>query len=129
MKRIVAIFGILALMVLPVSAQAAHSVTLTWSSTDTGVTFNVYKASGACPAAAPASVATPAPFVKIASAITPLTYTDTSSNLTAGTIWCYFVTEFIAATSTAAAQESAPSNLAGGTIPLGKPTITIEIFQ
>lgn len=108
----------------------AHFVVLTWSDTDTGVTFNVYKAAGACPAAAPSGFpATPSPFTKIASAIAPLTFTDSSSNLTAGTVWCYTTTSFIAATSTAAAQESAASNLAPATIPLLAPTVTTIIVH
>lgn len=49
MKKLACVLAILCLAV-PVRAQAAHFVTLTFVDADTGVTFNMYRAPGACPA-------------------------------------------------------------------------------
>jgi hypothetical protein len=68
---------------LSASAQAAHSVNLTWadSTNPTGTTYNVYRATGLCSG-------TPA-FSKIASAVAAKTYQD--STVTPGN-YCYAVT-------------------------------------
>jgi hypothetical protein len=95
-------FAAIILISAPVHAQA-HSVSLKWNpSTDDGVSYNVYRLSGACPSSGTSG------FSKITG--TPLagtTYTD--STVAAGT-YCYY------ATSVLNGAESAPSNLAAAVI-------------
>jgi len=84
MKRLFFLVFALLIFALPGNAQAAHSVTLSWSpSSSTGVTgYNVYRFVGACgPTVA---------FTKLASTTTALTYVD--SAVTAGATYCYTVT-------------------------------------
>jgi hypothetical protein len=76
------------LLAAPAFAQSAHSVTLSWTiSPDAGanpaLTYNVYRAPSACPAAGP-----PANQVKIGSA-SVLTFQDTSVSI--GQVYCYTV--------------------------------------
>jgi len=103
-----AFFAIFLLLCTADHAQA-HSVTLTWtSSTDAGVTYNVYRLSGACPATVTAG------FSKITpSSIAATTFTD--SAMAPGT-YCYY------ATSVLNGAESLPSNLATAVILPGAPT-------
>jgi fibronectin type 3 domain-containing protein len=105
---------LLAVLSLSLSAQAAnHSATLSWMDTQNpaGTTYNVYRATGLCSG-------TPA-FSKLATAIVPMTYVDTT--VTPGN-YCYGVTavsngvESSMSTSAAAAVPSfAPSALVTAT--------------
>src|SRR5271163_1577295 len=118
MKRIVAIFGILALAALPLSAQATgHKATLTWTAPPDAVatsTYNVYRAAAACPSG---GVTGTLSFTKItATPITALTYVD--STIGVGQ-WCYYVTQVQAGT------ESAQSNTSGGTAAPLSPPLTV----
>jgi hypothetical protein len=116
----------LALAGISTPAQAAHSVTLTWTeSVDTTSTYVVYRAPGACPAAGTTPL--PASFVQVGtnsapSSGTSLSFTDTSATLTAGA-WCYDVEATLAGVS------SKPSNFAPVTIAPGAVTITVTIAQ
>jgi hypothetical protein len=108
-----------------VCAQATgHSATLTWTTSDGGTLFNVYRAPGACPASAPTAFpATPASFVKLnATPIGALIYTD--NTITPGT-FCYIVTEL----GSGGTPESGPSNLASATPLPSAVTITITIVK
>jgi fibronectin type 3 domain-containing protein len=92
-------------------AQAQHSVSLTWTDTTSGVTYNMYRATGAC--------ASGLVFSKLNStAITATAYTDASS-LTAGTTYCYQVTAV-----NSSGVESIPSNEAPAVIPNPPPAPT-----
>lgn len=84
-----------------------HSVTLNWTDTlnPAGTTYSVYRATGLCSG-------TPT-FSKIASALTVLTYVDTT--VTPGN-YCYSVS------ATYAGMESAQSNTAGAPVPSFPPT-------
>lgn len=108
MKKIVRIL-LLAILILPLMADAAvHYTVITWNASgDTGATYNVFKASGSCPASGIPTGAT-----KIASGLTALTFTDSASTLTAGQVNCYYVTAQVNGT------ESGPSNTAGATTPV-----------
>lgn len=115
MNKLIAM-AVLALASLPAMA-ASHSVTLGWTagSDDTG--FNVYRASGTCPATV--SPTTPG-FTKLASP-TATTYADTT--VTVGT-WCYFVT------GTASGAESVASNdVNPQVVPLAPTGLTITVVQ
>lgn len=97
-------------------AQTTHQAVLSWAApTDAvpGSTYNVYRASGACPASGLGALI----FTKVNSTgITTLTYTDTG--LAVG-VYCYY------ATQVQNTVESVPSNTAGGTV---RPnTVTIQI--
>jgi len=87
-------------------AQTQHVVTLTWTDTanPSGTTYSVYRATGLC-SGSPT-------FSKIASAVAPKTYDDTS--VTPGN-YCYQVT------ATANGMESAPSNTAMAPVPAFAP--------
>ena len=87
----------------------SHSVSLTWTaSTDSGVSYNVYRLSGACPTSGTAG------FSKITTAtITATAYTDTTA--TPGD-YCYY------ATSVLNGAESIPSNMASAVILPAPPT-------
>ena len=102
--------------ILQASAQTAHSATLTWSAPSdatTGSTYNIYRATGACPTSGLGTLT----FAKVnAAPITALTYVD--SGLTVGT-YCYYATQVQSST------ESLPSNTAGG--PARPGTITVQI--
>jgi hypothetical protein len=78
-------------------AMAAHTVDLAWTDTDTGVTFNIYRGSGACSTSPAFTVVNTAPIV-------PLAFTDTGLNVGK---YCYYAT----AVDTASGLESLPSNL------------------
>jgi hypothetical protein len=101
-------FVILTLLCAAARAQA-HSVSLTWTaSADGGVSYNVYRFSGACPSTGTSG------FSKITlSPATATTYTD--STAAPGT-YCYY------ATSVLNGAESAPSNLASAVILPAAPT-------
>ncbi|HKT10337.1 MAG TPA: hypothetical protein VJW77_00790 [Terriglobia bacterium] len=91
------------------ACAAGHSTTLTWgASVDTGVTYNVYRATGSCPASGIPSGAT-----KITSGLTALTYLDT--NVSAGNVFAYYVTAQLNGV------ESGPSNCADATTKVGAP--------
>lgn len=83
----------------------SHSVTLNWvASTTPGVTYNVYKLTGACPAGTPTGFA-----IINSSPITALTYSDTA--VVAGATYCYYGTAVLNG------AESGPSNTAAGAVP------------
>jgi hypothetical protein len=109
---------LLGLLLSASSALAAtHSVGLSWvaGSDDTG--FNVYRASGACPATV---TPTTTGFSKLGSA-TAAAYTD--STVTLG-VWCYFVT------GTANSAESAASNSVNPTVaPFAPTSLTVTVVQ
>lgn len=123
-RKLSALAFALALLASATRAQATgHSVTLTWTTADSGTLFNVYRAPGGCPAAAPASPNTPAPFVKLnASPVAVLTYTDTTVT---PTTYCYVVTELGAGGT----PESNFSNLAGAAIIPSAVTITVVVAK
>jgi hypothetical protein len=103
-----AFFAIFILFCTADHAQA-HSVALSWTaSADPGVSYNIYRLSGACLAASTSG------FSKItATPLTATTYTD--SIVTPGT-YCYY------ATSVFNGAESVPSNLAPAVILPAAPT-------
>lgn len=115
-------FSILILLFLawPASmqAQVIHTVTLTWTASadaaaNPGLTYNVYKLNGACPATAPTSVSGSG-FTKLnTSPITTTTFTD--SGLQPGA-YCYFASALLNSV------ESIPSNTAQATIQPAPPT-------
>jgi hypothetical protein len=88
-------------------AQAAHSVTLTWTDAQNpaGTTYNVKRAIGLC-------TGTPT-FTTIASALTTKTYND--ATVTVGN-YCYVVTAVLNG------AESVPSNSAQANVPPFPPT-------
>jgi len=93
----------------------AHQAILTWAAPDDAsltATYNVYRASGLCPASGLGSLA----FSKIANT-SALTYTD--ANVKVGGQYCYY------GTHVEGTVESVPGNTAGGTVtPHG---ITIQL--
>jgi fibronectin type 3 domain-containing protein len=101
-------FAHLILLGTPARAQA-HAVSLTWTaSTDGGVSYNIYRFSGACPSSGTSG------FSKITGTpVSGTAYTD--STVAAGT-YCYY------ATSVLNGAESAPSNLASAVILPASPT-------
>lgn len=112
------LFLTLALMFIPaqVKAQTGHSVVATWTaSSDAGSAYNIYRASGACPASGTAG------FSKVGStAVGVLTFNDTT--VTAGS-FCYYVT------ATLAGAESKPSNLAPASVLPGSVVVTVTVAQ
>jgi hypothetical protein len=105
------------LMTQPVSAQTAHSATLSWAAPSDAVassTYNIYRAAGACPLSGLGTLT----FSKLNTApITALTYTDTTVGVGS---WCYYGTQV------QNGVESVPSNTAGGNVvPNG---ITIQLI-
>jgi len=86
----------------------AHSAVLTWAAPDDAsatASYNIYRASGLCPASGLGTLV----FSKVnASPITALTFTDTSVKV--GGQYCYY------GTHAEGAVESIPSNTAGGTV-------------
>jgi hypothetical protein len=121
MKRIPALALVLALLASATLAQATgHSVTLSWTNADTGVTNNMYRLVGACPASLTGTF--PFGFTKInTSAIASSPYVD--SNVIVASTYCYFATEVLGT------QESAASIAVSATIPLGKVTIFLVVGQ
>jgi hypothetical protein len=117
-KLIVALF----LLSFTVEAQAAHTSVLTWTaSTDTGSTYNIYRAAGTigsgdvvtCPAA-PTIPNTGTTWTEITTGVTSTTYTDTT--VTVGSAECYV------ATSVLNGLEGQPSNIASDIIFPAPPT-------
>jgi len=101
------------------SAQAGpHSAVITWTTPAdavSGSAYNVYRASGACPASGLGSLT----FGAVnASPVSALTYTD--STVTVGT-YCFYVTQVQNGT------ESLPSILAGGQVRPNVVTITVTL--
>lgn len=87
----------------------SHHTDLKWgASADAGVTYNVYKAIGACPATGLPTGAT-----QIANLLTLLTFSDT--NVQVGQTACYYVTAQLNGT------ESGPSNTKQAVTPVGAP--------
>lgn len=122
LARILSLGAALLLMALPVAvaqAPAGHTVVLTWQETDTtsGITFNAYRANGACGT-------TGQTFASVKTGITADTYSDAGTNgagVPAG-VYCYQVT------AVANSAESAPSNPAGATIaPLAPSGFTVKV--
>jgi hypothetical protein len=111
MRRVCILLVLLSLCL--VAQTATHSVSLVWQDAlnPTGTTYSVYRATGLCSG-------TPT-FSKIASALTVLTYSDTT--VTPGN-YCYEVT------ATVNSMESAPSNTAGAPVPSFPPqTLSITV--
>ena len=105
---------LLVLLTLAIPAFAAHSVQLSWTDSDTGVTFNVYRATAAC--------STNPSFTLHTSGGTPLTYTDSTVGVGK---FCYYVT----GVDTASGLESLPSNSADAKVlpkapVLGNPVVS-----
>jgi len=109
MKSFMLVFLVIpVLFCTPASAQA-HSVSLAWTaSTDSAVSYNLYRLSGACPSTGTSG------FSKITAApVTATTYTD--SAVAPGT-YCYY------ATAVLNGSESIPSNLASAVVLPAAPT-------
>ena len=88
---------------------ASHEVDLAWTaSVDAGVTYNIYRAAGTCPATGVPTGAT-----QVKSGIAVLTYQDTT--VQPGS-YCYY------ATATLNGAESGPSNTALAQVPVGAPS-------
>lgn len=103
-------FGLFWIAIAAGLAQAAsHAVTLSWQDTlnptGAGTTYSVYRSTGLCSG-------TPT-FSKVASAVTTMTYEDTT--VTPGN-YCYEVTAVLNG------MESAPSNTAAAAVPSFAPT-------
>lgn len=100
-------------LLLPMQACGqGHYVTLSWTaSADQGVTYNIYRAGGACPATGLPSGAT-----KVGSGITTLTWKDSMVDLG---IYCYY------ATAEKNSLESPPSNTAEASVKPGAPSSLI----
>lgn len=118
MKKLAYIFVLIAILVAPACAQAAHQAVLKWGASpdaaaNPALGYNVYRLAGACSASGTAG------FSKVnAAPITALTFTD--SGLGVGPV-CYYVT------STLNGAESAPSNTAGGTVGPAAVVITVTV--
>jgi len=118
MKKILA-FLMMDLLIFGVVACFAqgHTATLTWTAPPDAVatsTYNVYRASGACPVAP----AVPTWTLLTTTPVNTLTFQDTS--ITVGS-WCYAVTQV------QAGVESAKSTPAGGTAAPNTVTFTVVI--
>lgn len=104
-------------------AQGTHNVVLMW--TDTGnaagtVTYNVYKAPGACPAPGTDPKTVTPPFSQAFNGAPNTNYTDVNA-IGPGQSWCYYVTAvsgFIVnpTTGLVTPNESGPSNYAVATL-------------
>jgi hypothetical protein len=94
---------------------AAHSVALTWTDADTGVTFNVYRATAACSTNPSFTVQNTAP-------ITTLSYTDSTVGVGK---FCYYVT----AVDPSSGLESLPSNTADAKVLPHSPTLNPVVVQ
>lgn len=120
MKKILAVFAILALAATLAHAQTSHKVTLSWtasadSTTASPGTVSVLRANGSCPATGvPATVTT-----LTTTALAGGPYTD--SGVTAGQ-YCYYVT------ATIGGATSVPSNTSGAPVPTFPPTgLTVTV--
>ena len=102
--------AVASMLATPLQAQAQHHNDLSWakSSATYTVGYNVYRANGNC------ASTTACTFTKLQGSISALSYSDTSSALTAGSVHTYYVTAYDV---TAANSESVPSNLWVGTTP------------
>jgi hypothetical protein len=111
--------AVMCVLVLPVYAQAAHSVTLTYTaSSDAGSSYIVFRAPGACPAA---GAALPANFAQIGTnPVGATSFTDTT--VVAGT-YCYDVEASLGGAN------SKPSNYTPTIIAPGSVTVTITVSQ
>jgi hypothetical protein len=108
MRKLICLIVFLLLFPCAASAQA-HSVSLTWTaSTDAGVSYNVYRLSGACPASGASG------FTKITG--TPVSTTAYTDATLAPGSYCYY------ATAVLNGAESVPSNLASAVILPAAPT-------
>ena len=112
---------LLLVLLFTVSAFAqSHSVSLTWSASadaagNPSLTYNVYRALIACPS----GDVLPTGALKVSNVATP-GYLDTAVSV--GQSVCYYVT------ATLNGGESAPSNTAGGVIPIAAPgSVAISI--
>lgn len=116
MKAKLVVLALALLITAAAIAQSAHSVTLNWNaSVDSGVAYNLYRATSACPASG-----LPANASKIASGLTVLTYNDV--NVTTGNAYCYYVT------ATLNGVESLPSNNANAVIlPAAPSALTVTV--
>jgi len=111
------LLGLLILFFASGAQAQAHSTTLTITDpvASAARSYNVYRASGACPVTGLGSLV----FTKLTlTPISVLTYTD--STITVGT-WCYYVT------AVESSIESNPSVTAGGTAKPGVVTFSIVI--
>jgi len=99
MRRFLLAALLLLLAGVTAQAQTTHSVTLTWADTlnPTGTTYSVYRATGLCSG-------TPV-FSKLATAVTVLTYKDTT--VTPGN-YCYTVTATVNGVESAQALPTNP---------------------
>ena len=115
--RKLALSLLLALAPAALSAQTTKNVVLNWTAnadgSDTGGTYNAYRAVGACGTSGQK-------FIAIKTGITALTYTDAS--ITPG-IYCYYVTAVVNT------SESSASNTAGITAPPSAPTGFTVVIQ
>lgn len=109
---------VFAILLAPLSAMASsYSTALAWVAGTNASGYNVYRATGKCPAVVNPTVAG---FSKIGSSTT-VSYMD--STVTAGT-WCYFVT------GTDSGTESAPSNAATSYVVPAAPTgLTVTVKE
>ena len=105
-----AISGLMIFILFCSTAYAkAHSVSLAWTaSTDSGVSYNIYRLSGACPATGTTG------FSKITTA--PVNATTFMDSVGAPGTYCYY------ATSVLNGAESVPSNLTPAVILPAAPT-------
>lgn len=114
MKRLLLLTVAAVSVALPAAAQS-HAITLGWTDTaNTNVqAYNLYRASGTCPANPPLS-SPPAGFtlvLSVGAAVGTTTHTAIDSTVAPGNTYCYVVTAVVAAV------ESAPSNMATGVEP------------
>lgn len=120
MKNLVlTIFG-LCCFALSASAQASHSVVLSWGASpdaaaNPSLVYNVYRANSSCPASGAPSGAS-----KIGSNVASLSYTDTAVSV--GQSYCYYVTASLNS------LESVPSNDGNAVIlPAAPQTLSITV--
>lgn len=123
MRRFAFVLACFTILLFPSAALAQHSVALSWTAptgTPAAVSYNVYRATGACAAGIT--------FAKInTAAVTATTYTDSSAALTPNLTVCYQVTAV-----SSSGVESVPSNQVAATIPgpPGAPTgLTVTSVQ
>lgn len=95
---------ILAMLLSSCLWAAPRSVTLTWATTDTGVTFDVYRARASCPYSGT--------FTQITSGVTTFSYRDLQ--VSPGATYCYQVTD------TNGVQVGPALNQVQATIPKGQ---------
>lgn len=110
--------GLLLFLATSASAQAAHTVTLSWTAstdatTNPALTYNMYRLNGACPAAAPAAISGSGFTKQNATPLATTTFTD--SSVSPG-VYCYFASAFVNS------AESIPSNDASAIIQPKSPT-------